>query len=341
MIAATILLGPGAEDTAPDAIRSVLGQVDGFILIDGGGGPKAIKACKDAIGGKAEVWTREYKWRCDYGDARNFALAMAYQCSAEWALTLDADERLYVTDLRYQLDQDPDCNVWVCRFRDRHGYHKPRAIRVSAFRGGSPEGVIQWNGLVHEELQGIEYQRVLDGYFDELGKDPEGYEARARRGVDLMPEMIRREPDKARWRRHLGECWLELGDTVKAYEAFEQMLSVAENRTEKGWALYRILEIEIAGGGCPWPRLCQALVDYPDFIHEFGWLACHLAQLDKDWSKAYHWAKIVTQCEVPFSRLCGHQSKTALPGCKAALEKIEAACAAKIGEMNAEHVRTA
>ena len=313
-IVATVLLGPGSEATVGDAIKSCTHQVDAFLFIESGGGGNAAETALTAVEGTGKaVHLRHMAWPNDYGKAREHCLELARDLGYEWAVTLDPDERLHICGLRDALASDPECDVWVATFQGPDGYHKPRAIRLT-----NPE--IHWWGLAHEELHAPQYQRALSGHFDELEKTPADFLERARRGVETMAKMTELEPKKARWWRHMGECYLSLQKPEKALEAFSTMAEVATNRLEQGWAEYRVIYLGIATGKY-WTDTARGFVAtsilmFPEFLREFGWLACHLAQLRGEWDQAADWARIVLATPIPRSRLCGHQCPAAIQGCK-------------------------
>jgi hypothetical protein len=117
-----------------------------------------------------------YRWAHDYGAARQFALDSARKMGADYALTVDPDERLdLASDFRDVIEKHPEADVWILPDRDT-GYFKERIIRTSskAF----------WHGKVCEFLDGRDVAGArLPGHFWELPKDDSAERRRWERGV--------------------------------------------------------------------------------------------------------------------------------------------------------------
>ena len=147
-ILATVLLGPGSEKSVAGAIQSAAPRVDGFLLIESGGGDLAMMAAIDAVIEASSAATlREFGWTGSYAEARQFALDCArhVEGGCDYAVTLDPDERLELPEnLRDLLQAHPEIAVWTLVDRDE-GYHKERIIRCSS---GA-----RWHGRVCENVE--------------------------------------------------------------------------------------------------------------------------------------------------------------------------------------------
>ncbi|MFN9413757.1 MAG: glycosyltransferase [Pirellula sp.] len=90
-IVATILSG-NAAGIIGDAIKSAIDFVDQVLLIDTGISDATTEIAKSIAGSKFAI--AHFRWINDFAAARNFALVEASKLSADFAMTLDTDERL-------------------------------------------------------------------------------------------------------------------------------------------------------------------------------------------------------------------------------------------------------
>jgi hypothetical protein len=84
------------RDIIGDALRSVVDWVDLCLLIDTGIEDDTIEVARAVVGDKLIV--RQYPWHNDFSAARNFSLAAAAETGADWAVTVDSDERIITGD---------------------------------------------------------------------------------------------------------------------------------------------------------------------------------------------------------------------------------------------------
>lgn len=284
-IIATVLLGPGSEAIVTDAIASVRGQVDDFLLIESGGGNAAIDAAIAAVDGPHCVVP--FCWLGDYGGARQFALEQARTLGFDYALTVDPDERIALDPgFRDLVARHPEADVWILPDRET-GYFKERLIRTgtSAF----------WHGKVCEFLDGREVAGSrLPGHFWELPKDAGGERRRWERGIVACTEMIESGDDCYRWRRHRGSCLMGLGRQPDALADYEAALPLALNTHETAWMRYLICEQYVLTGRPDEARALAArgLADHAGFIPEFGWILAYTDQATSP-QNASRWAQLV------------------------------------------------
>src|SRR6185436_17229614 len=90
-IASTTLTGNNAAIIA-DALSSVVQWVDICLVIDTGVTDETLEIARRVAGDKY-VGCR-FSWINDFAAARNFALEAAAAEGADWAVTLDTDERI-------------------------------------------------------------------------------------------------------------------------------------------------------------------------------------------------------------------------------------------------------
>ncbi len=289
-IVATVLLGPGAEKTVGEAIASARAHVDGFLLIESGGGDLALQAALEAchrLG--AAVTIREYRWIGDYGHARQSALDWARHITGgcDYALTLDPDERLELgKDFRDVIAAHPEADVWILPDRDT-GYFKERIIRL--------DSKAFWHGKVCEFLDGRDVAGArLPGHFWELPKDDAAERRRWERGITACTEMIESGDDCYRWRRHRGTCFMGLGNQPAALADYEAALPLALNTHETAWMRYLICEQLVLVGRSEEARdlAARGLADHAGFVPEFGWILAYTDQ-EKNPQNASRWAQLV------------------------------------------------
>lgn len=270
-ICCTILLGPGSESTVADAIASVREQVDGFLLIESGGGMKAVRAAAEAMGSDLLRGVREYAWLGDYGAARQFALDTARDWAhADYALTLDPDERVELAEnLRYLLAEHPLIDVWSVKDRDE-GYYKERLIRCASDA--------KWHGTVCENVECSGERARVGGQFWELPKTEAQTRARHERGVIETAKMISAGDDRYKWHRHRGSCLMGLGRKDEALESYRQALARAESSEDRAWCSYLICEQLVLREQCDEARslAAQGLADHAGFLPEFGWIIAYV-----------------------------------------------------------------
>lgn len=328
LIVATVLLGPGSEKTVPDAVRSLAPRVDGFVLIESGGGIAAVHAAQDA--GALPSVNRSYSWRGDYGAARQFALTCAREMGADYAITLDPDERIELPlSYRERLEAFPEIDVWKLRDKNE-GYEKERIIRTA--------GPARWHGIVCENVVGIESRATLEGSFWELPKTPEQQQKVYERGVTETARMIANGDDQYKWHRHRGTCLMGLGRGDEALQEYEIALGMAESPEDRAWCSYLICEQlvlrdrftearELAGKG---------LAQHAGFLPEFAWIWAYtdykLGEADAGrtrdsamhWQNASRWAQIALNMPRDSTRV-SFRGKNYVRGCRQVLAVIHGA----------------
>lgn len=247
-IITTTLLGPGTSDNAIVAIESAraCGIVHHLII--------PWNATADDVGAVPStgpstgriVIGRPYEG-ASFADARNHALEQARELGAEWAITLDTDERLHTPSddeggflsVETLIRDSARMLAWSVASEDQ-GYSKPRIIATVP-----PAG--HWVGRTHETFNtGGRPAPVLPGVvFSELPKTPEQLAAKALRDIPLLVAEHEATKDP-RWAFYLGESFTLLahhGDTCDPSDAIEQALhwylECTMARDEKPWDCYR------------------------------------------------------------------------------------------------------
>lgn len=289
IILATVLLGPGTEKTVADAMASCRDAVDGFIVIESGGGRAALNAVLDSYkcDGK-RIIKRVFAWTGSYADGRNAALDFArhIEGGCDYAVTLDPDERLDLHPrLRALLAEHPEVPAWVMADRDT-GYCKERVIRCSSNA--------RWHGLVSENLDAPTMGK-LPGHFWELPKSPEAERRRHERGVVACQKMIADGDDRFKWRRHLGSCLMALGRPQEAVEQYRAALALAQRAEDTAWVTYLICQQLVIDGDTDEARrlAAEALSSHAGFVPEFGWIFAYTDLQAGRNQNASRWAQLV------------------------------------------------
>lgn len=295
-ICATVLLGPGSESIVSDAIASVANAVDGFVLIDSGGGEDAVRCanlavCEHAPHLQQYVSNQSFEWTGSYAEARNYALHWARALGYDYALTLDPDERIIdAAKLRAEVERYPQFDVFTCRDRDER-YFKERVIRCSAD--------LRWHGRVCEQLVGqLKPYAKSPVQFWELKKDESGHRRRHERGILECQRMIDDGDDCYRWRRHMGTCLLALGRTDEGVEQLRKAHAMAKHDEERAWAWFLLCEQRAASGEVidAMRDASLGLVDHAGFLPEFGWVIAQCQHAVGNMQNAVRWAQLVRDC---------------------------------------------
>lgn len=311
-IFATVLLGPGTESSVPDAISSAASVLDGVVLIESGGGEPAVRAAALAaqVLGVRVLGSWPFLWTGDYGAARQFAFERARDLSADYALTLDPDERLVQTEtLRAIVEAHPETEVFIARDRD-HLYFKERILKCSAD--------LHWQGRVCEFLYGMTRpQFKLQSAFWELPKDEAADRRRWERGVIECQRMIDQGDDRYRWRRHMATCLMGLGRREEARAEYERALLLAQNDEDVAWVQYLLIEqVVIDQEFDKALRLAaEALAKHAGYLPEFGWIIAYCELQAGNYQNASRWAQMALQWPDDKTRV-SFRGRNARKGCQ-------------------------
>lgn len=284
MIVSTTLTGSNA-DIIGDALASVLDQVDRCLVIDTGARDSTLEVARRVAGDK--LLLREFPWKDDFAAARNFALDAAAEAGADWAVTLDTDERLRFDpgfDLARVLGRT---TAQVCMVLDDQGnYSKERIVRLPAR--------VRWTGPTHECLDGrtaAESMTLPGVRFHELPKDPAASRAKFERDVAVLKRYTRQHGKQARWFYYLGTSHQNLGEYAAAIEAFQTCAELRGWEEEGAWACYN------AADCCckllRWAdaiQFCAAGLAIRPATAELAWLAGFAAYKSQRYQDAVAWS---------------------------------------------------
>lgn len=204
-------------------LRSVVDHVDEIVVVDTGSSDRTVEIAQSH---GARVF--HVTWRDHFAAARNASLDMA---TGDWALVLDADERLVDgAAARAAIDAFvADHEGWTGRIEI---VERPDATRSRVTRLVPLDGLHEFVGRVHEEVGfalGAPLRGDLDVEVVHLGRDESVI---AKRGQDrrhralLERELVDRPDDPRAWYQ-LGRAHFEASDHEAARGALERALDLA------------------------------------------------------------------------------------------------------------------
>ncbi len=286
MIVSTTLTA-SSESIIGEALASVVEHVDRCLVIDTGATDGTLAAARAVAGDK--LLLREFPWRDDFAAARNFALEAASAAGAEWALTVDTDERLVFDagfDLRAALAASAARVLHVAA--EDGSYAKERILRLPA--------VERWVGPTHEALGGQRpgESAVLAGLrFRELPKDEAALRRKLERDVTVLRRHLKSHSREPRWHYYLGASHQDLGQWAAAIEAFKACAALGGWAEEGAWACYRAAECCVKLER--WKEaieLCARGLAIRPATAELAWLAGFAAFKSKRYEDAIAWSNM-------------------------------------------------
>lgn len=176
----------------------------------------------------------DYRWSNSFADLRNYALMVAMERGANWALRLDTD--MHYTeredDLASKLIRTEAVSVSLNELRGEYTY--PMLIRLP------PAG--KYVGRTHEYYDTGDQPRIMLDWprFWEDSKSPEQMAAKRERDLTLLKTMLAEDRTNARWWYYLGDAYQGLNDYPQAEAAFVRAATYSEWDEERGWSWYRI-----------------------------------------------------------------------------------------------------
>jgi tetratricopeptide (TPR) repeat protein len=286
MIVSTTLTGSNAAIIGA-ALESVLPHVDRCIVVDTGAKDDTLEVARQVAGDK--LLLREFPWKDDFAAARNFALAAAAEAGAQWAVTVDTDERLQF-DAGFSLARALGATAaGVLLVADDTGsYSKERIIRLPA--------TVRWAGPTHEVLEGQRAgeSEVLKGVrFHELPKDPDALRRKFQRDVAILKKYTKQHARNPRWHYYLGASHHELGEYAAAIDAYQSCAALGGWAEEGAWACYRAAECCIKLGH--WAEaitFCAGGLAIRPATAELAWLAGYAANKVKRHEDAIAWSNM-------------------------------------------------
>lgn len=280
----SMTLTGSSEEIIGDALRSVVDWVDWVLVVDTGVGDGTLRIASEIAGDKLVL--REFPWRDDFAAARNFALHAAAELGADWAVTLDTDERIEVgeIDLRAAL---AETDAAVLHIKHTAGtYGKERLFRLparGAYVGPTHEAFITSGGGI-ATLAGVR--------FAELGKSAEQYRQKAERDLAILSRHTAEHPDDPRWFYYLGDSLSGLNRHDEAIAAFRVCASLNGWDEEGAWAMYRAAECLLKlDRPVEAIEACAAGMARHAGLAELPWLAAYASWQANRPAQAVYWAR--------------------------------------------------
>lgn len=214
------------ESFIGSCLASLEGAVDEVVVVDTGSCDRTVEIARAA---GARVIQRP--WPGDFSLARNWSLEEA---TGDWALVIDADERLvpgggrivrglvasgsadgYLVNIHHFLDDEENHLV---------------SQRVGLFRR---DPRFRYVGRIHEQLPGALWEGGARLSPSRIELVHDGYEAWVRqakrkheRNLALLLDEVQSEPMEARWHYYVGQEYQALGRVDEAATAFERALDL-------------------------------------------------------------------------------------------------------------------
>ena len=215
------------------ALKSVQPIAQEIIVVDTGSKDKTVEIA-EALGARVV----HFKWCDDFSAARNQSLLFA---RAAWILVLDADEELMVDDLGVlESELKRDSNELLLRMRcvQMIGEKKYQGYIPRLFRNAP---LMHFENRIHETVTSAAMSlcRSLDmelglsrarlnhhGYSPEIVQDRN----KVQRNLTLLMREAESNPKDAYMQMQLGNEYLRMGDTNKAFDHLEKAVHLCENK---------------------------------------------------------------------------------------------------------------
>ncbi len=210
------------EDMLAACLDSVKNVADEIIITDTGSTDRTIEIAKNY---GAKVFQME--WKDDFSAARNNSLM---NCSCDWVLYIDADERLTPESQknikRYISQALPDVGALICTIESDHNYLDGNS---EVHRGGYPRlfrnlgyPKVKFVGRVHEQISPSLVEAGYTFAISDLKIMHLGYnvsrkemEEKVRRNYRMLIAHVQEEPLN-------GYAWFQLGQTLSQMHLFKE-----------------------------------------------------------------------------------------------------------------------
>jgi hypothetical protein len=286
MILASITLSSNRSKVIGDALRSVCGWTDRCIIVDLGVTDDTLEVARSIVGDRLHVVPYDCSHEVGATGARNFGLAEAERLGADWAITLDTDERMNFDgiDIKGMLS---DLDGVVLVPHDSGMYSKERFFKLplaDVFVGGVHECVLPKNGK-QVLVQGIS--------FSELEKSPEELKHKLEWLVDSLSKDVADNPTHPRSWYYLGDSHAALEHWAEAAEAFKRCADLNGWDEESAWSCFRLAVcLERMGKGHEAIAACALGLTKHSGIAELCWFAGEVSVRMGMADKAIYWARL-------------------------------------------------
>lgn len=226
------MIAKNESDRIGQVLDDARGICDELIVVDTGSTDDTVKAAA-AHGARVIV----HGWADDFAEARNYAFA---QCTGEWILWLDADDRLPAesAEILRSLVVAANVDAVFCEYRlyDTGGcllmrYDRERLIRRVAG--------LQWAGRVHETIAVPAGRSTRSDAWvehrpdDKPDSDPD-------RNSRILQAMVDDGDNSPRTLYYLANEYRDLGRDEEAIRSYENFLDVANTDHERYDALVSV-----------------------------------------------------------------------------------------------------
>ena len=241
-IFATLISGNSAPMVG-NAVDSVSGFVDAICVIDTGITDNTLDVVRSSAG-EVPVYIRACKWRDDFAFVRNEALKFATEQGADWAITIDTDERVVLSateekrkSVEELLQQSSEHDV-IYALDGTQSYSKERIINCKSD--------CYWIGVTHETLRSnailkVSNTKALVVY--ELPKTQKQLVSKFERDLELLEKNMAAEPDNPRWMFYMATTLESLGDMTSSLMWYKKCLSKTSLPALAGWAAFSAARI--------------------------------------------------------------------------------------------------
>jgi len=205
------------EAMLPDCLASVRDVVDEIVVVDTGSSDRTVEIAR-THGARVD----RFAWNDSFSDARNHSLAL---CEREWALLLDADERLMPEDIQKLRDLTASSDADGAHFKvlnylgdsPGHQYTLHNALRLLRnsgeyrFAGDIHEQIVRADGApVTGHFALTDIRLVHLGYLDGVT----ALKDKRSRNLALLERALQEKPDDPFTLFNLGNEYM----AAKAYE---------------------------------------------------------------------------------------------------------------------------
>ena len=218
-------------------LASVKPYIDYWVIVDTGSTDGTQELIKQALSGiPGELYERPW---INFEVNRNEALVLA-KGKSDYALLIDADEKLELSDKNASLPLTADCCYAVVR-ESGADYHRIFLIDLTL--------PWYWKGVLHESLMcdSVKTFEVLGGGYL-ISNTADGFrsqdEQKYLKDARVLEDALKDEPMNARYVFYLGQSYFNAREFAKAREVFQRRSLMGGWDQEVYWSLYRVAQID-------------------------------------------------------------------------------------------------
>jgi hypothetical protein len=285
---ASVTITSSREGLIGDALRSVVDWVDFCLIVDIGIEDGTLNVAREIVGDKLRVVKGEWPpVNGGFAGTRNFGLDEAAKLGADWACTLDTDERINLKGICISQELAYISAECILIAHESGSYVKERFIKLPALD--------RFSGDVHECIVPSKgRQATLDGpVFSEIPKTPEELAVKFGYLVEALQERTARDPDNPRLWYYLGDSLAGLGRDSDALKAFDRCAALRGWDEESAWACLRMAILLEKMNRCrDAVDLCAVGLARHAGIAELAWFAGEMSLKLGLPDQAIYWSRI-------------------------------------------------